>query len=689
MSRFRFSKAATLYKKVADADLGNIPAREKLAQALWMMGDPASAEAVYKTLAENPQASPENKFQYAQVLRINGKYEEAAGAYKTFAATVPGDVRSKLFENFAEEIKQLAQDNKTFELVSIPENTAASDIGPAYGYGGSVIITSNRETSGAFKTLDPWSGKSFYNLYSVSGATSNVAAKPEGIKGKVNKRFNEGPAAFSRDGKEMIFTRSNYKKKSKDGTRKLGLYRAEWHEKKGWTNIRPLMFNSNDYNVAHPALSKDGRFLVFTSDMPGGNGETDLYVSVKEGDIWGTPQNLGSTINTPGREMFPHMADDGTLYFSSDSRSGLGGLDIYYSYMEDRKWTPPYNLGTPVNSRFDDFGYVSDESGKNGYLVSNRPGGLGGDDIYRFTRNAESVCGTVLSAKNSKGVEDVVITATNQAGEKTGIRTNMKGDFCLQLKPGEEYKIEALKEGFTDFAGTITPKVNKNPKQTIMLEPKGEVQLTVDVAKEGGEKVEGATAFVVDKQTGEVMQGKSGADGRVQFDLFKDKEYALKVVKKTGGNEGVYDKFVKTISTMGFTNNMNVSERAELKYYDRSYVFDLPNVYFDLNSFDVKGGAAKELDKIAEVMKKFPDVEVELSAHTDSRGNDNFNLQLSALRANACVEYLASKGVDKTKIIAIGFGEMKIRNKCINKVPCTEKEHSVNRRVEFKVVKFD
>lgn len=140
---------------------------------------------------------------------------------------------------------------------------------------------------------------------------------------------------------------------------------------------------------------------------------------------------------------------------------------------------------------------------------------------------------------------------------------------------------------------------------------------------------------------------------------------------------------------MGFTESKAMNEKAQLTFYDGKLVFDLPNVYFDLNSAVIKPAAKKDLDKVADVMKKFPALNIELSAHTDSRGNSSTNLGLSAMRASACVDYLSLKGADKTHLIAIGFGEEKIRNKCVDGVSCTEAEHAVNRRTEFKVLKFD
>ncbi|MBK8657807.1 MAG: OmpA family protein [Bacteroidetes bacterium] len=194
---------------------------------------------------------------------------------------------------------------------------------------------------------------------------------------------------------------------------------------------------------------------------------------------------------------------------------------------------------------------------------------------------------------------------------------------------------------------------------------------------------------MVNKRTGEVVQGTTDANGVVKFDLYKDQEYDVKVVKRSANKDSVYTKFVKAISTLGYKPSQRVEEKVELAIYDAKYAFDLPNIFFDYNKFDLNNRAKAELDKVVKVMEEFPDVEIELSAHTDSRGSSNSNLQLSAMRAQACVTYLESRNVNLTKLIAVGFGEMKIRNKCIDYVPCTDQEHAQNRRIEFKVLKFD
>lgn len=688
MHNSKFERAAASYKKAVDLNAKDTAALQKLGMALMMQEDYTSAEAIYKVLVANPISAPINKFYLGQVLRINGKYDEAGKAYKDFALASPLDLRANEFKNFAEEVKPLIGDLKTYELSNVLENSDASEIGPAYWLGG-MIYASNRSDAHGIKISDLWSGRGYYDLYGTkSGNTTNTPVT-EKLKGRINRRFNEGPATFTADGKEMFFTRTNYKKKGADHIRRLGLYHSDWNEKKGWTNVQPLPFNSANYNTAHPALSNDGSRLYFISDMPNGFGETDIYVALRNGTTWENPVNLGKEINTPGREMFPSIATDGSLYFASDSRVGLGGLDIYSANASGNKFINVLNLGSPVNSAHDDFGYVSDETLRNGYLVSNRPGGLGADDIYKFVRKTESICGTVVDAKTKDGVPDVNVVTVSTRGDTIRGKTNLKGDFCFNLSAGANYKLEAAKEGYGNFETNIEVNSNKNERQTIVFEPKGGIDLVVDVSQKNGEKIEGATVFVIDKQTGETMEQKSDAEGKAKFDLYKNREYDLKVTKPLTTKDGSFDKFLKTISTMALGGSNELSETAQLTYTEGTLAIELPNIYFEYSSWDLNASAKKELDKVAAIMKANPTIEVELSSYTDSRGKSKYNYMLSAFRANACVEYLAENGVDKTHLIAIGFGEEKLKNSSTDKVECSDAEHSVNRRTEFKVVKFD
>ncbi len=503
LKNFRYDEAIDYYKKVAARDTNDFLAWEKLGNAYLILNDYKNAESVYKVLAENPLANHLNKFYYGQCLRANGKYDEAQKAYVEFAKAMPSDSRAIEFKAFAEKVKPLLQDRKLFELSAFEQNSSASEIGAVYS-GGKIIFSTNRNSNNPVKHVEEETAMPYFDLFEMNESDSTSPVK---LKGNVNAKFNEGPATFSADGKQMIFTRTNYIKHGTDYILRLGLYHADFDSAKGWINIQPLNINSLTYNVAHPSLSTDGSRLFFVSDMPGGLGETDIYVSEKQDDKWGTPRNLGKEINTPGREMFPFIEDNNKLYFSTDSRLGLGGLDIFSAFQSNEFWVYVANLGTPVNTTADDFGYSTHPKGKKGFIISNRTGGAGEDDIYKFIRHDQEI-------------------------------------------------------------------------------------------------------------------------------------------------------------------------------------FNLPNVYFDSSSYELRADAKVILDSVALVIKQHPTLVMELNGHTDSRGTNEFNIYLSHQRANACENYLSTVGVDRSRIITTGFGEEKLTNNCKEPDDCPDSEHQQNRRVEFKVIKF-
>lgn len=688
VKKFKYDKAIGKYTKAADKDSTNFSAVQKLAQTYVAKGDYASAEIAYQRVLADARATSADKLAYAQILRSNGKYEEAAKAFGVYAQAEPNSNIAKEFNSFDKEIKLLNRDNKMYELVILPENSSASDVGASYSKDG-LVLSSNRKASEAKQAAGSNYADARFDLYTATTGTDSISPAPGRLRGKVNGKWNDGAATFTRDGKEMIFTQTN-KVKGKNKSRTLGLYHADWDSTTtSWVNIQALPFNNVDYNVSQPSISKDGSKLYFVSDMPGGLGGTDIYVAEKQGITWAPAVTLGNAANTAGNEVSPFIADDGTLYFASDARIGLGGLDIYsITPNASGRWGTPVNLGMPANSSSDDFGYVSNESGKHGYIVSNRPGGMGKEDIYKFMKRSEPVCGNIADSRTKAGVAGVEILAVSPSGERFTATTDAKGDFCIALTPGREYKISTTKDGYFAHESNVSVRPTRNDRQLIALKQKGGIDVIVDVTEQGKGDVEGATVQLINKATGEVQEQKSAADGKVVFDAFPDQQYDV-VVKKNMGKEGLYNRFMESISTAGLRPSQSVSKDAKLTFYDGKFVFDLPNVFFDYNSAVLRPIATKELDKVAKVMKDIPFIEVELSSHTDSRGSSEYNLKLSGYRAQACVTYLAKLGVDKKRLLAIGYGESQIRNKCVDGVECSEAEHTYNRRSEFKVLKVD
>ncbi len=385
MSAFCFDLAAQQYKTAADRDTNDVNAWEKLGNTYLILDDYNNAEAVYRILSTHPLAKPIDRFYFGQVLRANGKYEEAQKAYSAFREAAPYDSRAEEFKNFYQEVKPLLEEKNSYTLTSFAQNSSASEMSPAF-CADKIMLSSNRTEGTPIRYTNADGGDAYYDLFEMNQDDTMATNVPVKLKGKVNGMLNESAATFSADGKEMIFTRTNYITKGTDHISRLGLYHADYNKKRGWINVRALSCNSYIYNVAHPSLSADGNKLYFISDMPGGFGETDIYVCQKTGNNWGNAVNLGAKINTPGREMFPFIEGNSKLYFSTDSRVGLGGLDIYVAVLNDSLWSAPLNVGAPINTTADDFGYCTDRTKTRGLFVSTRAGGQGSDDIYGFTR---------------------------------------------------------------------------------------------------------------------------------------------------------------------------------------------------------------------------------------------------------------------------------------------------------------
>ena len=225
-------------------------------------------------------------------------------------------------------------------------------------------------------------------IYQTRRNTDGQLQQAELFSNRLNTKYHEGPLCFDLSGNDLYFTRSNYLRgkvtKSADGWIKLKILRAK-RDGDQWGDATDLPFNGNDFETCHPSLSADGDRLYFSSDRPGGLGGLDIYYVDKMGDDWGDPVNLGPEVNTEGDEVFPFIHADGHLFFSTESREGLGGLDIYYTLQkEDGTWRTASNLKAPFNSEADDFGLILDLETKNGYFSSDRPGGEGKDDIYSF-----------------------------------------------------------------------------------------------------------------------------------------------------------------------------------------------------------------------------------------------------------------------------------------------------------------
>ncbi|WP_291082798.1 OmpA family protein, partial [Flavobacterium sp. BFFFF1] len=310
------------------------------------------------------------------------------------------DQRARLYAADKGYLEKIQENSGRFNIKNAGLNSEQSDYGGAF-FGDELVFTTARDTGGPFVRKMKWSNQAFSNLYASKAKVDGSMAAPEKFTNILNSKFNEASAIFTKDQKTMYFTRNNFtdgkKGRSKDKRTLLKLYRATFDEIE-WVDVEELDFNSDEFSCAHPALSTNDRELYFASDMPGGFGQSDIYkIKVYTDGTFGKPVNLGPTINTEGKETFPFISDDNELYFASDGHPGLGGLDVFVAKIkEDGTLEEVKNLGQPLNSKDDDFAFLIDSKSRNGFFSSNRPGGVGSDDIYRFTETRKISCEQVI-----------------------------------------------------------------------------------------------------------------------------------------------------------------------------------------------------------------------------------------------------------------------------------------------------
>ena len=564
----------------------------------------------------------------------------------------------------------------TFSLLAQPEseekrvfitneatiNSDGLEYSPAFLEDGIVFI-STKTASKRYKIKDKRINANIMSIFRATREADGLLNTPEPFANELLSRYHEGPVTFDRTADNIFFTRNNYslksgkKIKAKDGIQKMQIYASRKIEGV-WQDIEKLPFNDDESNSVHPSISVEGDALYFASDRPGGYGGMDIWVVYRAGGVWSEPENLGAQINTEGDEVFPYIHADGTLYFSSTGHEGFGGLDLFTSQNYGGSWSTPVNMGIPFNSESDDLGFIVDRDKKNGYFSSNRPGGLGQDDIYSFysidgldkmlgTENIEPKIVSVLVSDYSTAemIDSAVVTYA-----------------------------ELNDEAFSNVINTISNDATSDDEILLRLPLNGNATsgITDSWGKYPMELVPGSHVILVNK---------AGYQGQqVIFNTASEDEEIFVSLEKESENAGFEEPDVADAN-----NNSSIEFPSTIK---EGTVFQLPNIYYNFNDASIRPDAKIDLDALATFLTTYPDIEIELSSHTDSRGGTRYNRQLSQRRAENAVKYLVSKGIDENRMAPVGHGESHIRNRCTDGVECTELEHQYNRRTEVKITKM-
>ncbi len=482
---YAYIDAIKTYEKVAEKGYKSAPMFQKIGNAYYFNGELDKAVKWYAELFAMPDTviEPTYYYRYAQSLRAIGENNKADQILKEFDKISADDSRAKLFKantNYLDEIKANSGRHK-IENAGI--NSQYSDYGSSI-YNNKIVFTSARDTGSLGQRKHSWTDQHFTNLYSADLDNQMSPSNPVKAYRKLNSKFNEATPVFTKDGKTVYFTRNNYmngkKGKNENGITLIKLYKATLEGEK-WINIQELPFDSDNYSTAHPTLSPDEKTLYFASDMPGTLGMSDIFkVQINEDGSFGTPVNLGPAINTEGRETFPFVSQENELYFASDGHPGVGGLDIFMTKInDDGSFNRIQNIGMDANSPKDDFAYIIDSKSRKGFLSSNRDGGQGYDDIYKFLETRKLICeqelyGEITDKESKLPLPNSKITLFDKKMNilKT-INADEKGAYSFMVECSKMYTVRAEKEGY----GT-------NEKQVTIPYENGKTYLPIELEKD-------------------------------------------------------------------------------------------------------------------------------------------------------------------------------------------------------------
>ncbi|NER12297.1 OmpA family protein [Leptobacterium flavescens] len=462
--KYSFIKAIDIYERVAEKGFKSEEIFKKLGNAYYFNADYDNAAKWYGELhkLKDTEIESEYYFRYAQSLKAIKKYSEADAMMQKFRDSKTSDKRAELFSEQPEYLEYIKFQSGRYQIENFPANSEYSDFAPSF-YERSLVFSSARDTGTFARFKHSWNDQPFLDLY---GGPLDSDGPVQGIRKfskELNSKYHESTTAFTKDGRTVYFTRNNSvgRKIKRDslGVNKLKIYRATIVNGV-WRDITELPFNGDDFSTAHPALSPDGRRLFFASDREGSLGQSDLYmVTINVDGTYGEPQNLGSSVNTEGRETFPFVSDRGNLYFASDGHPGLGGLDVFVVRADANSngQFDVVNIGEPVNSSSDDFTFIINDGTGEGFFASNREGGVGSDDIYRLTEIApvknecrQKVKGTVTDRDTSEPlarVEVLVIDEENKIIERSV--TDDTGIYIVTLDCTRDHFIRAVKPGYS------------------------------------------------------------------------------------------------------------------------------------------------------------------------------------------------------------------------------------------------
>lgn len=592
---------------------------------------------------------------------------------------------------------QVSAQQGGIELKNIKEvNVKELDFSPI-PFGNGIIYTSSKENR--FLKCPSDNAGDYTDIKYAEKKADGSFDKPVSLSGDINGKYNDGCVSVFPGSSKMILTRNNLNGRNAVNEINLKLYTADLVGDK-WVNVVELPFNSDDWNTCHPALSRDGNLLIFSSNRPGSTDNTmDLWYSKMEGGVWTIPANLGSSVNSSGNELFPYLDENNNLFFSSNRAGGNGGLDIWAASMNaSGQWELIGNLGAPFSQPGDDVNFVSMNGGTEGYFASDRAhsDAQGADDIYVWKYMPEDVdviIAVVDKQTNERlpnaNVEMTPVSYTNMldkiygggtgTASKSSFATDKNGEFKTTVRKGTKYSIVTTKTDYKSDKREVSADeiASKQPYIIPLERDKYYAKLIVEVYDEQtGARIPLANIKVLDKKTGKVITLTGDGNGEAFTQIDCDGQYEVTADKAP--------YYSNTVSAPGnfFLDCKDGEVRIRVPLKGPNIVI-LEPIFFDFDKYYIrKKDAQPTLDNLVEIMNRYPTLQVRLGGNTDARGTNRYNDRLATNRANSAKSYLIKKGIAKERITTDQYGETKPINNCTDEVFCPESDHQLNRRVD-------
>ncbi len=582
-------------------------------------------------------------FKLYQVLSALGDYETALDYYKIYKENTSANLNK---DEAIETIEAFKLKNPDYSIFKVRFNSDAADFG-AVKLNDNIYFTSDRPTKDFLGKKYKWTHQAFLDIYKVSvDEKLDTIGQPQPLPKEINSNLHEGNFCFSADGNVLYVSKSNVEKGKKqfDESKNNNIHLYKSNRVDGyWSSLEKLPFNTEGFSYQHPALSPDGTKLYFSSNREGGFGSFDLYyVTVNVDGSYGKPVNLGETINTANREHFPFIAENGNLFFSSNGHLGLGMLDNFVAEKVGESFTEPTNLGVPVNSPYDDFNINYYDSEK-GFFASNR--NKRSDDIFAFTQTGEIL---IKEYNNIFEIRDAETKEFIPNAEVVLLGNKKKKFYSNTLGENASFNVNLLEGNYTLKAGNVTYKPNLLNVKVVEEQDQKHVLYLSKLPPPPPEPIDPIEAIIVEKNIDRDLKEKDPE----RFELLTDTE-GPPVVEKDG-----------------------------------KLFFQLEPIYFDFDMWSIRKDSKVILDELAAKLERYPNINLKISSHTDTRGTERYNQILSERRAESTRNYLALVGyINARRMTFEGFGESAPIIPC-PMLQCTEEEHQLNRRSEFEIVEY-